>query len=385
MKRKKIATLLTLAISCFLVACNTPTNSSISSSEEISSTSSSISSSSSSEEVIVHEAVTYYAAPDGLPTNDGLTRETPLNLLKAFTVLLEGDTLILLDGTYRSSSRFRVEEGRNGTEERPIIVKAENPGEVLIDFSSMIFDSNNRGIQIDANWWVLFGLRIKGAGDNGIYIGGHHNLVENCETFACRDSGIQLGRASALHTKIDSWPSYNTILNCTSHNNSDPTGEDADGFACKLTTGVGNIFKGCLAYNNIDDGWDLYTKADSGQIGPVLLEDCVAFGNGVTSEGLGLESSDGNGFKLGGESIAVQHIVKNCYAFNNLAHGFTDNSNPGTIWIENCTSYNNSIRETDANNIDMCRDKEITNGNYFKNILSYCSGDYANETHYEKK
>ena len=115
----------------------------------------------------------------------------------------------------------------------------------------------------------------------------------------------------------------------------------------------------------------LYTKSDNGMIGAVLIEDCVAFNNGVDSNGKGLESSDGNGFKLGGESISVPHVVKNCVAFNNLSHGFTDNSNPGTIWMENCTSFNNSIRDAESNNIDMCRDKEITRGNYFKNVLSY--------------
>lgn len=386
MNKKKIISIFPLAISCLLMACNGGNGNNIqsgnfSSNEPV--ISEFESSNSSSEEIVINPT-TYYASPDGTPMNNG-TKESPYDLPVAFSKLQAGDTLILLDGTYKSSIRFRAEEGRNGTKEHPITIKAENEGKAIVDFSSMIFNSNNRGFQIDGNWWVLYGLVVKGAGDNGIYIGGHHNLIERCETYECKDSGIQLGRASALHTKIDTWPSYNTILNCTSHDNSDPTGEDADGFACKLTTGVGNVFKGCIAYNNIDDGWDLYTKADSGQIGAVLLEDCVAFANGVSSTGFGLESSDGNGFKLGGESISVPHIVKNCMAFNNLSHGFTDNSNPGTIWLENCTSFNNSIRDTDSNNIDMCRDKEVTKGNYFKNILSYSTGEHIEVTPYVKE
>lgn len=67
---------------------------------------------------------------------------------------------------------------------------------------------------------------------------------------------------------------------------SDPdNGEDADGFACKLTTGEGNVFSGCISYNNVDDGWDLYTKSATGAIGAVSIEDCVAYNNGVTSSG----------------------------------------------------------------------------------------------------
>lgn len=379
MNKKIIKMILPLVLSSFFVGCNENTSSLTS---EASSVTSSVTFSQPSSVEETHVPTTYYASPEGKPTNDG-SKENPYDLFKAFASLKKGDTLVLLDGTYLSETRFLIEEGRNGDEENKITVKAENPGKVILDFSRMPFDSNNRGIQINANWWVLYGLIVRGAGDNGIYIGGHHNWVEKCETYKCRDTGIQLGRASSLHQKIESWPSFNTIINCTSHDNADPTGEDSDGFACKLTTGIGNVFKGCIAYNNIDDGWDLYTKADSGPIGPVLLEDCVAFNNGVTSDGIGLESSDGNGFKLGGESIAVQHIVKNCVAFNNLAHGFTDNSNPGSIWIENCTSYNNSIREVDANNIDLARDISLSNGNYFKNILSYSSGEYANTSHYE--
>ena len=390
MNKKRIALIFPIAISCLLFACgggsttSNPESEYTSNlvSEDVTSTPEDTSVNTSEENVV--NPKTYYCAPDGLAINDG-TRESPFNLAFGINSLMEGDTLILLDGTYKSSDRFRVIEGRNGSKEFPITVKAENIGKAIIDFSNMVFNSNNRGIQIDADWWVLYGLIIKGAGDNGIYIGGHHNWVERCETYLCRDSGIQLGRASALHTKIDSWPSYNTILNCTSHDNSDPTGEDADGFACKLTTGVGNVFKGCIAYNNIDDGWDLYTKSDNGIIGAVLIEDCVAFNNGVDSNGKGLESSDGNGFKLGGESISVPHVVKNCVAFNNLSHGFTDNSNPGTIWMENCTSFNNSIRDAESNNIDMCRDKEITRGNYFKNILSFSDGNHVEVYPYVKE
>ncbi|MCD8188208.1 MAG: hypothetical protein LUD57_06325 [Ruminococcus sp.] len=36
--------------------------------------------------------------------------------------------------------------------------------------------------------------------------------------------------------------------------------ENADGFAAKLTCGEGNVFDGCMSYNNSDDGWDLSTQ-----------------------------------------------------------------------------------------------------------------------------
>jgi hypothetical protein len=169
---------------------------------------------------------------------------------------------------------------------------------------------------------------LMGAGDNGVYVGGNHNIIKHINIHDCKDSGLQLGRHSSSDLSLDQWPTDNLILNCTSHDNHDPTGEDADGFACKLTTGYGNVFDGCIAYNNVDDGWDMYAKGETGPIGPVTLKNCVSFNNGMTSYGVGTPNSDGNGFKLGGEVIPVNHKVYNCIAFNNCAHGFTDNSNP---------------------------------------------------------
>ncbi len=381
MKKKKVLLFFPLAASLLMMSCN---GKPVSSSE---STSSSGTGNPTSETTttseITPEVKTIYTAP-GANSKGAGTYDDPINIYNAIASLKAGNTLILKDGIYDTPQRFYVLEGtQNGTEEYPITIKAEHDGKATLDFIKMGFGSNNRGLQLCSDWWYVKGLIVKSAGDNGIYIGGNHITVENCEVYACMDSGIQIGRANTLQQEIATWPSYNTVLNCTSHDNSDPTGEDADGFACKLTTGVGNVFKGCIAYNNIDDGWDLYAKADTGPIGPVTIEDCVAFNNGVASDGHGMESSDGNGFKLGGEQISVQHIVKNCVAFNNLAHGFTDNSNPGPIYIENCTSYNNSIREPDANNIDLNRENVESNGNYFKNILSFSSGDKSNTTHYE--
>jgi len=67
--------------------------------------------------------------------------------------------------------------------------------------------------------------------------------------------------------------------------NMDSRREDADGFAAKLTCGEGNVFRNCIAINNCDDGWDLYTKKETGAIGVVTLENCQAIGNGYDVNG----------------------------------------------------------------------------------------------------
>jgi hypothetical protein len=104
------------------------------------------------------------------------------------------------------------------------------------------------------------GFEVFKAADNGIFVGGNNNIVESCILHGNRDTGLQISRYASSAAKSE-WPANNLILNCESYDSYDPaTGENADGFAAKLTVGAGNVFRGCVAHNNIDDGWDLYTK-----------------------------------------------------------------------------------------------------------------------------
>lgn len=324
-----------------------------------------------------------YVAPNGKGTDGDGSKDNPYTLAYAITLLKPGHTIYLLEGEYHYSYPIKVDSttdlfpAANAAEMKTLMPALNADGseqKVVFDFSAMTFYSTNRGLSFNTQYWHAKDFELKGAGDNGVYVGGNHNIIENIDIHDCQDSGLQLGRKSSSDTTLDSWPSDNLILNCTSHDNHDPTGEDSDGFACKLTTGYGNVFNGCIAYNNVDDGWDLYAKSETGPIGPVTLVNCVAFNNGMTSYGVGTANSDGNGFKLGGEVIPVNHKVTNCIAFNNCAHGFTDNSNPGTIALSNCTSYNNGVRDWECCNINLCRDT-LTSYNSFKNILSYCEGN----------
>ncbi len=317
---------------------------------------------------------TYYVAPNavnGDDTADG-SEEHPYNvswlLMSSRSPLEPGDTVLVKDGVYELSERILI--SRNGEHDKYITVKAADPTKKsILSFYSMGFDGNARGVQLDANYWYWYDVDICGAGDNGMYIGGSYNIVENCEFYDNRDSGLQLGRKYSPEvtlSDITDWPSYNLIKNCTSYNNYDNEtfGENADGFAAKLTIGYGNIFDGCIAYRNSDDGWDLFAKTDTGNIGAVILYNCVAFENGYLletqedfhkkfptfNEGLKepnansylTRDGDGNGFKLGGSVMEGDVFLYNCLSFNNRMHGVTDNSNPGVLSIKNVTAYNNS-------------------------------------------
>lgn len=289
----------------------------------------------------VSSAGDIYVAPNGTSSNPG-TINQPTTLEAAITRAVAGTTIYMRGGTYNYSATITIQRGNDGSSSARKNIFAYGSEKPVLNFSSQAFGSSNRGLQIFGHYWHVRGIQVTGAGDNGIFIGGNYNIIENCITNANRDTGLQLGRYSSSASKSE-WPSYNLIKNCYSYDNFDTDdGEDADGFACKLTTGPGNVFDGCIAAYNVDDGWDLYTKSDTGAIGPVTLRNCIAHNNGKTTTGKGASDGDKNGFKLGGESIAVDHIVENCIAFNNINHGFTHNRNTGKITMKNCTSYNNA-------------------------------------------
>ncbi|MCM1545413.1 MAG: right-handed parallel beta-helix repeat-containing protein [Clostridiales bacterium] len=315
---------------------------------------------------------TYYVAPDVAYGSGSGTEADPYNiswiLTYNMTPLKAGDTVLLKPGVYKQSSRIRIETtGVSGEQNAYITVKNSSSTEkAILDFYDLKFDGNNRGVQLDTDYWYWYGIDIRGAGDNGMYIGGSYNVIENCEFYDNRDTGLQLGRSDGAYNNIQDWPSYNLIKNCTSYNNYDDEtyGENADGFAAKLTVGYGNIFDGCIAYRNSDDGWDLYAKTDSGNIGAVIIYNCIAFENGYLAEtqeefhekfpqyshsfdepntnSYLTRDGDGNGFKLGGSVMEGDVYMYNCLSFNNRMHGVTDNSNPGVLSIKNVTAYNNS-------------------------------------------
>lgn len=255
-------------------------------------------------------------SPNGNVSNPG-TISSPTTLEAALTQIAPGKTIYLRGGNYTYSSTITIQRensGNNGSLKGLVAYGSEKP---VLDFSAQAFGSANRGLQLNGDFWLVKGLEVKGAGDNGIYIGGSNNRIENVETHHNRDTGLQLGRYSP-NASTSEWPSNNLILNSYSHDNADPdNGEDADGFAAKLTVGSGNVFDNCLAAYNVDDGWDLYSKTETGPIGEVTILNSVAHHNGQTSDGTSTANSDGNGFKLGGDKIKVNHIVKNSIAFQN--------------------------------------------------------------------
>lgn len=278
-----------------------------------------------------------YVSPNGYSTGDGSLAK-PLDIYTAVDVARPGQTIVLLEGTYLLERSVKIQRGINGTAEKPIRMVADPAAasRPVLDFQGLC-----PGIVHGGDWWFFYGFDVTRAqdGQKGFQVSGNHNVLDNLHTYYNGNSGIQISRYSGtFDLDITTWPAYNLILNCTSWGNADAGYEDADGFAAKLTCGEGNVFDGCVAHHNADDGWDLYAKVETGPIGAVTIRNCVAYANGYLEDGT--IGGNGNGFKLGGSSISGKHILINSYAFFNRAKGIDSNSGPDII-VENCTSYNN--------------------------------------------
>jgi hypothetical protein len=287
-----------------------------------------------------------FVAPDGTDTASGSQAE-PLSLKAALTRIAPGKKIFVRDGTYNFDAQITIERDNSGSEGQLKELVAYESEKPVLDFSAEPYGAsdNARGLQINGSYWHIQGLTVFKAADNGIYVAGNHNIIENCVTHANRDTGLQLGRYASNAESMADWPSDNLILNCESYDNYDSppgSGENADGFAAKLTVGSGNVFRGCISHNNIDDGWDLYTKTDTGVIGAVTIDQCIAHHNGTLTDGTTNDKGDRNGFKLGGEKIAVGHVVSRSVAFANGKNGFTWNSNPGAIHVSNTLGFDNA-------------------------------------------
>jgi len=276
-----------------------------------------------------------HVSPSGTPSGRG-TADSPLTLATAVQYVRPGQTIVLAEGEYNFVAALRIPHGIDGTVDAPIRMIADPNAATrpVLDFKGL-----TAGIIHGGDYWYFEGFDVTGAanGQKGFQVSGHYNVLENIHTYHNGNSGIQISRYAGSDP-VSEWPSHNLILNCTSWGNADAGYEDADGFAAKLTCGEGNVFDGCVAYNNADDGFDLYAKIETGPIGAVTIRNSVAYANGILEDGT--IGGNGNGFKLGGSNIPGGHMLVNSYAFFNRSKGIDSNSCPDAI-VENCVSYNN--------------------------------------------
>ena len=330
----------------------------------------------STEDILAELLVTYrirwsdmknlYVSPNGGAGGQG-TKKSPINMETAVAVARPGQTIVVMQGTYNFRSSVKINKGMDGTADQPIrmIADPEATSRPVLDFTHV-----GSGLVIGGDYWYVYGIDVVNSTSAGVSVGGNNNVIEQVHTYNNYSAGISLERYDGNCLTIDTWPTNNLIKNCTSWNNADARHEDADGFTAKLTCGEGNVFDGCIAHHNADDGWDMFAKSDTGVIGNTKLYNCVAYKNGylfdwTTGEEF-VSSGNGNGFKMGGNSMPGAHELHNSYSFYNKSKGIDSNSGLN-IGIYDSISYNNGLDT-----------REVENWNAY-NVALYTSGTAATD------
>jgi hypothetical protein len=332
-------------------------------------------------------AAEFHVATDGKDGNSGTPAAPFATVQRAEKAAGPGDTVFIHGGTYRMTGA-QIARTRRDRCQVTLLTKSGAPGKPIRYFAfpgeHPEFDLSAvkpRGLRVtafhvEASWLHLKGISVTGV---QVTVTGHtqsicfdnqgdHNIYEQLRMHDGQAIGFWLGKGSE-----------NLVLNCDAYRNHDHTSENrkggnVDGFGFHVPKGsVGNIFRGCRAWFNSDDGFDLISTGEA-----LLIENCWAFYNGFDPDFKSL--GDGNGFKLGGygsrpkESLPTpipRHVIRRSLAVRNRASGFYANHQPGGIdMIHNTALLNGS--NFNLLNRDPGNSRDVPGyGHVLKNNLGY--------------
>jgi hypothetical protein len=331
-------------------------------------------------------ASVYFVAPNGYDANPG-TKALPVQTLQRAQELVEaGDTVYIRGGTYimqdsQIHSYGKIQAfvtllNKSGTQNKRINYWAFASERPIFDFSQ-VKPVNYRvhAFEVTASWLHIKGLEVTGvqvtittSNTQSICFansGGSYNIYEQLSMHDGQGIGFYLTSGS-----------NNLILNCDAYRNFDYTsqagggrnGGNVDGFGNHPAKGsVNNVFRGCRAWFNSDDGYDCISAFES-----TVFENCWAFYNGYTHDFV--SRANGNGFKAGGygarafnalPSPIPRNTIRFCLAIMNKANGFYSNHHlQGSDW------YNNTAFKNGAN-FNMLNRVAATEADYLKDGPGY--------------
>ncbi|PWN91035.1 pectate lyase [Acaromyces ingoldii] len=303
---------------------------------------------------------TFFVSPSGADNATGTKVAPWRTITHAQSVAQAGDTVYLRGGRYAfdvatkpCASRTDLVAGvvlnKSGQEGRPIRYWAYPGEKPVLDFALIKDDCRVKGVEVRADWVHLKGLEITGAPQQpgnhenheswGVWIKASHGVYEQLDVHSNMGTGLFIQGGS-----------YNTVVNSDSHGNYDPyssngAGQNADGFGAHVGTGSpGNVFRGCRAWDNSDDGFDLINSYS-----PVTIESSWAWNQGyLPGTRTPVVQGNGNGIKAGGYdaryvSNAVRHSVRLCVAFDNKSAGFYANHHPMANEFFGNTAFGNGV------------------------------------------
>ena len=311
----------------------------------------------------VPQASTWYVSPSGSDGNGGTQAKPFASVLKAQSSATAGDTVWIRGGTYKFTAANNscggsqtaivdvIPLSKSGSKGNPILYWAY-PGETpLFDFSGVQDDCRIKGFTVSGNWIHMKGLEIVGVPQHnnlnheswGVWVSGSFNIFELLNMHDNMGPGLFIQKGAG-----------NLGLNCDSHHNwdkltSNGSGQSADGFGVHVgASDTGNVLRGCRAWMNTDDGYDLINCFAS-----ATIEHCIAAYSGYEpGTKKSLAAGNGNGFKLGGygadATLLPTKIPKHRGLFNLAfeckANAFYANHHPGDLEFSNNTGLNSGVQ-----------------------------------------
>ncbi|KAK1178323.1 right-handed parallel beta-helix repeat-containing protein [Streptomyces sp. NBS 14/10] len=273
-------------------------------------------------------ASTVYVSSQGDDGASGSLESPYRTLEKAFSVAKAGTVIEVRGGTYYPARTLR--SSVDGTARDRVELRPYRAEQVRVDGSRLSTGSSL--LSLRADFWTVSGMEFRNAPGGGLVCTSCARTVfANLSTHGNGDTGLTLrGKGS----------DNNVIRNLDSYDNHDDAtgGKQADGIAVTHGSGSGNVITGVRAFNNSDDGVDLWRWAS-----PVTIEHTWAFGNGENRWRIRDFRGDGSGFQLGGDAPAPSpaHVVRNSAAWDNTQFGFSANGNTGAIRLRRTTAYGN--------------------------------------------
>jgi len=335
----------------------------------------------------------FYVSPIGNDVANSGTKISPLaSVMRAQQVVEAGDTVYFRGGKYLiPENKIALKQGiwamvnvldKSGKPGKRINYWAY-PGEKPVFDLSAVKPEGLRVMvfSVSASWIHFKGLEVVGTQvtilnhtqSECFHNEGSNNIYEQLSMHDGQAIGFYLTKGS-----------NNLILNCDAYRNYDFTSEggkggNSDGFGCHPSLGsTGNVFRGCRAWFNSDDGFDCIHAYES-----VTFENCWAFYNGYSTTFKSL--ADGNGFKAGGwgktpedklPEVIPSHTVQFCVAVRNKANGFYSNHQLGGSYWYNNTAYENG---TNYNMLNRLHDNKTDVAGYkhvLKNNLGFDAKNY---------
>jgi parallel beta-helix repeat protein len=270
-------------------------------------------------------AATWYVSPTGTATSAAAcaTRATPCTLASSASGALAGDTVVLMDGLYKTSLYVTA----TGTSAAWLTYKADECATPILEGAGPgpMADNESSGVgSADAQYVRFQGIVVRGfnigfgngwaGGVDSDELSNGHWEIENCISYSNGRTGFTFFSAEGFSLK-------NSI---SAHNGSSQVHAWSSGVTLFEASGSSNKVEGTISFENTDaerhtDGSGFIVDEESN--GSTFINN-IAFGNA------------GSCFRLT-RSSGTKFINNTCYHNSQFGSKATGPTNPGEIYFTN--------------------------------------------------